>query len=236
MNPAFNNLTSAIEKLGFDGVLYSFFPKPLYLSESAQPLLHYSEKLAPFVSHYLQNNYGNRDFVLRLALEGYRDSIDWWQEIDAGNVSPDEKVVTQDAKNKFGIHHGLSIPILFGTYAISGISVISMDDDREAFKQKKRKTLAELQHSANQYHNHIIQSKTELLFFVAPLCDNLSDTKKKVIKHLLSGLPMKSIPQTFGISQRYAEKTLTTIRKEFGDISTNELLYILGLLNIHEKL
>jgi len=139
---SFDQLTSEINRLGYDGVLYSFFPRPMYLNSKIQPVLQYSDGYAPFVSHYLENNYGNRDFILRLALEGRNTPINWWEEI----------------------------------------------------------------------------------------------AKRKVLKHLLSNQPMKTIPETEGISQKYAEKVILMMRKEFGDISTNELLYILGMVHIHQYL
>ncbi len=231
----FEELTSKIIKLGFDALLYSFFPKPLYLSEGVQPLFHFSARYEPYLQRYIEQDYVSRDFVARLALEGRRDHIDWWEEINAGNVTPDELEVTLDGKANFGIQNGLSIPVLFGSYAISGISVISMNEDADQYRKIKENALPKLKKYANDYHAHIVKSKTELLFFIDPLIDSLSEKKKMVVKHLLSGLPMKTIPQTHDITQRFAEKTLITIRQEFGNISTNELLYILGLAKAHER-
>ena len=111
-----------------------------------------------------------------------------------------------------------------------------MDKDINAFKELKRQSLNDLQILANEYHSHILKSKDDLLFFILPLLENLTETKKRVLKHLMSGQPMKTIPQTYDISQRFAEKTLVNIRKDFGNISTNELMYILGMVNMHEYL
>ena len=208
----------------------------MYINSNVQPVLHYSDSFAPYIAHYLKNDYGNRDFVLRLALQGHREPIDWWEEIEAGNVTKEEEEVTQDSKQNFNIQQGLSIPVLYGTFAIAGISVISMDKDINAFKELKRQSLNDLQILANEYHSHILKSKDDLLFFILPLLENLTETKKRVLKHLMSGQPMKTIPQTYDISQRFAEKTLVNIRKDFGNISTNELMYILGMVNMHEYL
>jgi hypothetical protein len=89
---------------------------------------------------------------------------------------------------------------------------------------------------ANRYHTRIIQSNEDMRFFIAPLLENLSETKKNVLRHMMSGEPMKNIPEVYGITHRYAEKVLLTIRREFGDISTNELMYILGMTNMKEFL
>ena len=233
---AFDELVSSVSKLGYDGVLYSFFPRPMYLNSKIQPVLHYSESYSSFVAHYLQNDYGNRDFILRLALEGRSKPIDWWEEINSGDVSAEEAEVTMDAKQEFGIKHGLSIPVLSGSFAIAGISLISMKGNDAEFQALKKKSLPELTTLASNYHSRIIMSEEDMRFFIEPLLKRLNDTKKKVLKHLLSNQPMKTISETEGISHKYAEKVILKMRKEFGDISTNELLYILGMVHIHQYL
>ena len=47
---------------------------------------------------------------------------------------------------------------------------------------------------------------------------------------------MKYISDNEDITTRYAEKLLIELRKQFGNISTNELIYLLGLLNISEHI
>ena len=232
----FDTLISKINGIGFDGVLYSFFPKPMYMNEKIQPVLQYSESFAPFVAHYLNNNYGNRDFILRLALEGRSEAIDWWEEIQAGKISADEAEVTQDAKENFDIHHGLSIPVLYGEFAVAGISLVSFTDDLDRFASIKSQNLEEITELASGYHSKIIMSREEMRFFIEPLLERLNGTKKKVLKHMMSGQPMKTIQNTVDISPKYAEKVIFKMRKEFGDISTNELIYILGMVHIHEYL
>ncbi len=233
---SFDQLTSEINRLGYDGVLYSFFPRPMYLNSKIQPVLQYSDGYAPFVSHYLENNYGNRDFILRLALEGRNTPINWWEEIASGDVSPEEAEVTLDSRQNFGIQHGISIPVLSGSFAIAGISVICKSGDDEHFEKLNDRSLSELKALASSYHTKIIMSQEGMRFFIEPLLERLNDTKRKVLKHLLSNQPMKTIPETEGISQKYAEKVILMMRKEFGDISTNELLYILGMVHIHQYL
>jgi DNA-binding CsgD family transcriptional regulator len=232
----FELLTTSIQALGFDDVLYSFYPKPMYLNKDVQPVLHFSSGFESFVEHYIKHDFGNRDFVLRLALQGRTEPVDWWQEIESGSVSPEEQFVTETARNDFHIHHGLSIPVLFGTFAIAGISVTSRKPDRKYFDFLKEKCTKKLFELGDEYHRGIIKSRAELHFFILPLLESLSDTKKKVLKHLMSGQPMKAIEHHYGITPRYAEKVLRNIRKEFGNISTHELLYIMGMINMHEYL
>jgi hypothetical protein len=199
-------------------------------------MLQFSDSFAPYVSHYLEQNYGNRDFILRLALEGRATPIDWWEEIANGNVTEEEREVTEDAKVNFGIQHGLSIPVLSGSFAIAGISVISMNKDINHFRQLKHDSIDALIKQASGYHTSITMSEESMRFFIEPLLERLNETKRKVLKHLMSGAPMKTIPDTAGISQRYAEKVVLGLKQEFGDISTNELIYILGMVQIHKYL
>lgn len=232
----FTTLTGVINDLGFDGVLYSFYPKPMYMNQGIQPVLHYSANFAPFVAHYIKNDYGNRDFVLRLALQDWKKAIDWWEEIHAGHVTCEERAVTEDAKKNFGIQYGLSVPALRGTFAIAGISVISKNENLDHFQKLKKSNLAQLFDIASEYHATVINSKESLRFFIQPLLESLNATQKAVLKHVLTGRPMKSIPRTSGITPKYAENVLANIRQEFGKITTNELIYILGMVNIHEHL
>jgi hypothetical protein len=184
----------------------------------------------------LKNDYGNQDFVLRLALSGREDPIDWWEEIKQGNIPPEEQVVTQDARQLFGIQYGFSVPVLDGTFAIAGISVITQNADHEHYQALKQANMKRLWNAARTYHTHIMGSIEALRFFIAPLLGNLTETKKKVLRHKLSGQPMKSIPHTMGVTQRYAENVLAELRREFGVRSTDELMYILGVINIHRFL
>ena len=232
----FTTLTEAITDLGFDGVLYSFYPKPMYMNKDVQPVLHYSDSFAPFVAHYIKNDYGNRDFVLRLSLQDRKKPIDWWEEISSGRVTRTERAVTEEARKDFGIQYGLSVPSLRGTFAIAGISVISKNSSATHFQKLKRTHLTQLFALSHEYHASVFQSKESMRFSIQPLLENLNDTQKAVLRHVLTFKPMKSIPHTWGITPRYAEKVFQGIRQEFGNISSNELIYTLGMINMHEYL
>jgi hypothetical protein len=229
----FQHLTESVADLGFDGVVYSFYPKPSYVNEKIQPMLHFSEAFAPFVDHYMNHDYWKRDFVLRLAMKGRRKPIDWWHEINAGNVSADEQTVTREAREVFSIRQGLSVPVLSGEYAIAGISVMSKNEDPEHFAQLIDDGLKDLEKLATRYHGKILLTKEEIQFFIRPLLESLNDTKKTVLKHLIIGQPLKTIE---GVKERYAEQVVMKIRKDFGGITTNELLYILGMMNFNDFL
>jgi hypothetical protein len=171
-----------------------------------------------------------------LALQDWKRAIDWWEEIHAGHVTREERAVTEDGRKNFGIQYGLSVPALRGTFAIAGISVISKNNSLGHFQKLKQAHLAQLFTLASEYHATVINSKESVRFFIQPLLESLNATQKIVLKHVLTGRPMKSIPRTSGITPKYAENVLANIRQEFGKITTNELIYILGMVNIHEYL
>lgn len=233
---SFSELENALTELGFDGVLYSFYPKPMYLNLKVQPVLLFSNSFNQFVSHYLEQDFGNRDFVLRLASEGRLSSIDWWDEINLGNVTEREKEVTVCARDDFGIYNGVSIPLTYGKFAIAGISIITTSKDISLFRSNIKKSFHKIQSLALLHHHKILSSKNDLQFFINPLLDLITPKKKMVLKQLIAGKSLTKIEHHYPISRRYAEKLLLQLREDFGGISTNELMYILGTTHIEEYL
>lgn len=227
----FENLVKQIKSLNFDGVLYSFYPLYMY-NKKVQPVLRHCETLTPFVKHYLKNDYGNHDFVVRLALQGQQE-IDWWEEINAGDVSETERSVTEYGRDNFGIKNGFTIVMPFYKFAVAAVSVVGVSDDAEYFQQIKNTHLATLHKYANEYHESIIDSHKMLQLFINPILDKLNDTAKKVLKHTVSGQRMQDIE---GVSTKYAEKVLSGLRDDFGGITTNELIHMLGATNLYKHL
>ena len=233
----FDELDQKIKNLGFDGVIYSFYPKTFHKNQDFQPIIQFSESYAPFVEHYIKQNYGNRDFVLRLAFRGSRKFIDWWEEINKGVVKKDEQEVTYDARDNFGIQNGLTIPILKGADAIAGISVISFNPSLETFQNLKAETLEQLIIYADEYHAKILSSNDQICYFFESIVENFDLPKKQVLKHVLLGKSFKNIDETApDISPKYAEKILANIRKEFGNIKTPQLIYLLGRMDAEKYL
>ena len=233
----FNELDQKIKSLGFDGVLYSFYPKTFHKNSSFQPIIQFSDCYAPFVEHYIKQDYGNKDFVLRLAFRGSRKFIDWWEEIRMGNVKKEEKVVTYDARDNFGIHHGLTIPVLKGANAIAGISVISLKPDLKAFQKIKSETLERLFIYADEYHAKILSRNDQICYFFESIVEHFDLPKKQVLKHILLGKPLKNIDETApDIAPKSAEKIFANIRKEFGNIKTPQLIYLLGKMDAEKYL
>lgn len=236
-DPAFLQLCKDIKKLGFDGVVYTFYPKTFHKSVEMSPILQVSEKFAPYVERYNEMGYANRDFVIRLAFQGKKKTIDWWEEINAGNVRDDELEVTLDGRDNYGIQNGITIPIVKGPDAIAGISVITFKRGRKRFEKLKEEKTDELLDLTRDYHFSIMSSNEALFQFIESIVEHFDEPKKNVLRHVLRNQPMKNIVKwNPEISCKNAERILGKIKKELGGVSSFQLLYLLGKMNAERLL
>lgn len=234
---AFSLLSEDVENLGFDAVVYTFYPKTFHKSVDMQPVLQYSTKFESFVQHYIENDYANRDFVIRLAFKGDKESIDWWEEINNGNVRDDELEVTLDGRDNFGIQNGITVPVLKGPHAIAGISIITMNPDKAYFQKLKSEKIEDLIQCAKNYHFKVMSSNSGVFHFVENIVEHLDEPKKRVVQHLLRNEPMKTIESwNSGLTAKNAETILRNIKQELGNISTNQLMYLLGKMDAERLL
>ena len=235
LSKKFSLLEKEIQKSGFDGALYTFIPKLSRLSNSLEPVFQHSESYDEVMINYKKNNYSRDDFVIRLVEEGKTDIIDWWELAEKIELTKKEKHVNKVAKEQYGITKGISFPTLSNDLGFAGVSMISF---KESFSNKTidTKILDHLGKCSRQYHDHALIHQDSRYKFILPILKTLTTKKIILIKYLISGKPMKYISDHEEISTRYAEKLLIELRKQFGNITTNELIYLLGLLNISEHL
>ena len=227
----FSILEEITRDAGFDGVLYTFIPKLSRLI-NLKPFFQFSQTYAEIVDNYQQHNFSKNDFTLRLLEEGASEPIDWWEIAQNITLSHEEKQVNEVTKNHFNVYKGISFPTLNSDLGLAGVSIISFDLQYEN-KVIDPEILSSLHKSIRIYHDHMMIHQDDRYQFILPLLDSLSTKQKIVIRHLISGQPMKNI-EKFGVTERYGEKLLYELRKSFGDITKNELIYLLGLLNISE--
>lgn len=216
-------------------MLYTFIPKLTRLSVSLQPVFQHTDSYLPFLKNYQKNNFSRYDFVIRLVEEGKLDTIDWWEEAAKIELSKKEKYVNHIAKETYGITKGISFPTLSNDMGFAGVSIISFKDSY-ANKIINADAIRHLKKCSRQYHDHAMIHQDARHKFILPILQTLTPKKVLLIKYLISGKPMKYISDEVDISTRYAEKLLIKLRKQFGNITTNELIYLLGLLNISEYL
>jgi len=235
LNDKFSTLESEVLASGFDGVVYTFIPKLSRLTASLKPVFLFSEKHADLLEYYQKHDYSRHDFTIRLVEEGKMDIIDWWAEAEKIILSKKEKEVALMEKEYFGITKGITFPTLSSDIGIAGVSIISLKKEY-INKEIDPALLQHLKTYCRMYHDHTMIHQDARYEFILPILDSLTPKKKLVLKHLISGQPMKNITKEADITTRYAEKLLVELRKNFGDISKNELIYYLGLLNINEYL
>ncbi len=228
----FQVLEEAVLNTGFDALLYTFIPKLALKSESIKPVFQYSKRYKSFVEHYIEHGYDKHDFLIRLVESGQMGIIDWWEVAETIELSSEEKHINAVARNDFGITRGISFPTLSNDAGIAGVCVIQLNRKVEPINKE---ILHYLKACSKVYHDHMIVNQDDRYSFILPILESLTPRKKAVLKHLISGQPMKKIVEQ-DISERYAEKLLLELRKSFGNISKNELIYLLGLLNIPEYL
>jgi len=231
----FSILENEVLSLGFDAVLYTFIPKLSRLSTSLKPVFQYSERYNPLIKYYQKHDFSRHDFVIRLAEERTDlEVIEWWEEAQKNKLNEKEIQVNLIMIKKFSFTKGITFPTLQNDQGLAGVSVISF---KEEYKNKKvsPELLENLKHCVRMYHDHMMIHQDIRYEFILPILKTLTPKKKLVIKHLISGQPMKNITEA-GVTERYAEKLLLELRKTFGNISKNELIYLLGLLNIVEYL
>jgi len=231
----FATLEHEVISSGFDGVLYTFIPKLSLLTESLQPVFQFSKSYAKIVDNYQKHNFSKNDFTIRLIEEGKLSIIDWWIEAEKLSLTQEEEYIVKVTRDDFGVSKGISFPTLGNDMGIAGASIISFN--KEYAKKEVDPTILEhLKTCSRMYHDHTMIHQDARYEFILPILNALTPKKKIVLRYLISGRAMKNIAEESDITTRYAEKLLVELRKDFGDISKNELIYYLGLLNITEYL
>lgn len=235
LDEKFTALELEVTRSGFDGVLYTFIPKLSRLTDSLKPVFQCSENYTPVLEHYKKHDYIKHDFIIKLAEKGKLDIIDRWAEAEKIQLTEKEEEVNKSAKEDFSITKSILFPTLIGDMGIAGVNIISFKQEY-ANKTIDPKLLNHLKTCCKTYHDYTMVHQDTRYEFILPLLESLTPKKKVVLKYLITGQPMKNIAEEADITTRYAEKLLVELRKDFGDISINELIYFLGLLNITEYL
>ena len=187
------------------------------------------------IENYQKHNFSENDFTIRLVESGRLAIIDWWDEAEKLTLTEKEQYVVDITKNKFNVSKGITFPTLSSDLGLAGVSIVSFNKDYLS-KEVDPKTLEHLKVCSRMYHDYTMVHHDARYNFILPILQTLTPKKKIVLKHLISGQPMKKITEESDITIRYADKLLIELRKEFGNISKNELIYFLGLLNITEYL
>lgn len=238
LDDAFAAYEKLVQSLGFDGALYTFVPQ-IYLANKLPitPLFKTSDAYCPaFLRHYQEAGFDQHDFTVKRIAQGERQILDWWLESRKGVLTRQEKKVIITAREDYGIRNGLSLPLVGGLPGLGGVSCIS-GEKGDAYQLLLHEKLFVLQHCTRMFHEHVMAHSHLKIYFLAPLLEQLSPKEKRLLRFVLDGLPMKTLPdQVAGISQKYGEKLLDGIRIKFGGINKIRLILYIGMLHLHDYL
>ncbi|MEE9310290.1 MAG: autoinducer binding domain-containing protein [Cocleimonas sp.] len=235
MDDKFTSLEREVKLSGFDAVAYTFTPNLSRLAKSLQPIFQFSPLFSELVEYYQENNIQQNDIVMRIIEEGEEDIVDWVKGSRAAMMNTKEEKIKDVIKKNFKVTKGFTFPTLSNDMGYAGVSIISFEEGYTE-QEADPAALNHLKDCSKIYHDHIMMHQEARHEFVLPILESLTQKKKAVLRHLVSGKPMKNIAEDSDITPRYAEKLLVELRKEFGGISKNELIYSLGVLNITEYL
>ena len=223
-----------VMRLGYDGATYTFVPQMQLAAMTDLPKIFLSTTAYPigFIEQYTKERLDQHDFTVRKIIEGDMAPMDWREHELEGAVSAKEIAVIKLAREKYGIINAVSIPIMYEEKGGAGASAISYKDD-EAFKQFKADTLDSLIAISRLFHERIVNQEDLAHTFIFPVLENLTPTQMAILSYKASGRPMKMLFEHTGISNSYAANVLGDLRKKMGGVSTDRLMYLLGLLNLN---
>lgn len=221
-----------VSQLGFDGVTYAFAPSIQYEIMPDLPVifLHSSSYPIAFLEHYRREHLDRYDFTIRKILSGDTSPLDWREHELSGELSEEEVKLIRLARETYGIQNALSIPTLLDERGAAGASIISYQHDT-AFQSLKETHLAFLVIMTRLFHDINFSDANWPLYFILPVYESLSEKELKILKYKSSGKPMKKIYNELAISKSYADNVFSRMKKRLGNVNTERLMYLFGLLN-----
>ena len=221
-----------LARLGYDGATYTFLPQIQLEVMKDLPTIFLSTESYPvgFITQYTEERLDSVDFTIRKMKEGYMEPMDWREHELSNTLNEEELYVINLAREEYGILNAISIPMMNEEKGGAGASIISYKDDN-SFNELKQETLEALVSITRLFHERVINHEDLSHKFILPVMATLTPTEIKILKYKATGLPMKNIEDNIGISSSYASNALGRLRKRLGRVSTERLLYLLGLLN-----
>lgn len=241
---AFAEFQKAVFQLGFDGVLYTYIPRPLINSKfCARPVYKVSEGYSPdYLSHYADARFDKYDPLIRAVEGGVQRPIDWWGDLcDAYKRDEKSSQEVMEVSRSYGIKNGVTLPLLSGERGLAGASCISHDPKVSALFFSE--TLDALTLRAKLFHTLVMSDACYKDEFVRPLVSAFSQTQLRYMSGLADGKSTGVIASELGTTSRYLEKSMLGLRRKLsgvGDdgtatVTRNQVIYYAGLLNILEN-
>ncbi len=233
IDEAFKVYERQVENLGFYGAGYGIAPI-LYIKSglSVRSVFKVSEERdSKFLQHYQEANFEQDDFTVNRLRKGENKVMDWWKVERQGQLSQAEKHVITVARDDYGVQNGITIPLMNNAYGIAAASVWCKEKNGRYTKLLKE-NYQSLIICTQAFHKHVMTTSRMHHYFLSSVLNRLTEKEKYVIRHLVSGAPMKNIQH---ITSAYAEKLVKTLKIKFGDIRTQELIYHTGVLMLLDE-
>ena len=231
-------LEKATASLGFDNLSYTFVPGGISQSPNKlQPIFKISKRYnVGFIRHYVDAEFGQEDFTIKRILSGELSPMVWWQEAKNKSISRAEKAVIEVARGEYGIHHGISIPTYTDGYNIAGVSVTREYRDHQ-FDELCLERGEHLQRISQMFSDRVLCRHDIRAVFMAPFLQKLTATEKKVLSKLAKGCNLKAVCHELQLDYKYvANSVIKSLRKKFGNVTRDALMYEAGMLNFSQLL
>ena len=221
-----------VRRLGYDGATYTFVPQIQIEVMKELPVIFLSTEFYPmgFINQYTQERLDQNDFTVRKIAEGHMAPMDWREHELNDWISRKEAAVIRLARDSYGIKNAISIPMMHEEKGGAGASVISYKEDAP-YRLLKAATLDVLVSITRLFHERAINQEDLTHKFILPVLESLTSTEISILRYKASGKRMKNIEHHVSISHSFATNVLSDLRKRLGGVSTDRLMYLLGLLN-----
>lgn len=230
----FAALEKAVQAMGFDNLSYTFVPGALGRSlNRLSPIFRLSKSYnAKFIQHYSEAHFGRNDFTIKRITGGDLTPMVWWREAEENRLTKSELEVITVARLEYGIHQGISVPTFTDGYNIAGISVTREEMDH-GFNQLCAERGDYLRKMSLMFSDRVLCLGEARTVFLAPLLQTLSATEKHVLCALARGSNLKAVCLEMKLDYKYvANSVIKNLRKKFGNVSRDSLMYEAGILNI----
>ncbi|MFK7860874.1 MAG: autoinducer binding domain-containing protein [Granulosicoccus sp.] len=241
LETAFRLLEKQAEKLGFDGVLYTYIPSIIVKNEiTSQPVYQVSSDYAPaYLSHYQEARFDRHDPLISAVRDGCSVPIDWAGDVCENYMQRDKKSrEVIDVARNYGIEHGITLPLMSSEQGIAGASFITRE--RYGFNKLFDERLQHLKVATSLYSNFVLANTGYLSSFVKPIFANLNELEIRLLAALALGKCSAEIASELCRSEKYLEQVMLKMRRKVSGvephdkptINRNQLLYYAGQVNI----
>lgn len=244
-NEAFNALENQTQKLGFEGVLYTYIPRALLDSNfSCEPVYEVSSEYNPkYLEHYTDAQFAKHDPLIKAVKDGVTEPIDWWGEINGRYMKEDKSSEEVIATSRtYGVSNGVTLPLMSEENAIAGASFITTES--RYFESLKSENINRLKLCTNMFHCLVLSNPGHVRHFIKNVLNDLNNTEKSFLMGLARGRTPAQISSELDKSEKYLEQVMLRIRRKLSGVTAdappllnrNQILYYAGLLGLINNL